>query len=206
MVDILKGINWVDIFVLILLVRISYVSSRIGVGRQVLPLILLAVILLFILLGYSKIANVFIEKFSWYKGLSRFLSFTFLAFIFSVIYHVAVRLLGLISTTEPESGQIEKMGGAIAGVARSVIIIGLILIGLLLTPVRFVESSVKRSFFGLFFINLDLQIYNTAVERIFSKTESVHTITQAELLGKKDKYFFKARDLKKESRFFKEKF
>ena len=62
-------VNWVDIVALILLIRVSYVSSRIGVGRQILPFVFLGLILTVSLYNYQVVASFFIDRYGFLSSL-----------------------------------------------------------------------------------------------------------------------------------------
>ena len=209
MSELFNRVNWVDVFALILLVRISYVSSRIGVGRQILPLILLALILTVPLYTYQDIAYFFAQRYSFKPATCKFFSYFLTVLIFAVIYHILLRVTGfLLFRGEASTGTIERVGGAFLGLARSTIMIGIITIGLLLAPLKFTEDSVKGSYSGFFFIKTNLRVYSYVMNFILrnSDIKISRSDVLAQLLSKKEKYFFKSVDLKKKSRFFKDEF
>ena len=74
---------------------------------------------------------------------------------------------------------------------RANFIIGLILIGLLLTPVRFVEKSVKKSYLGSFYVRTNMKIY-TLMANSFLKKNIVYKEETKELFSKKERYLFDA--------------
>jgi len=86
--------------------------------------------------------------------------------------------------------------------------IGIITIGLLLAPLKFTEDSVKGSYSGFFFIKTNLRVYSYVMNFILrnSDIKISRSDVLAQLLSKKEKYFFKSVDLKKKSRFFKDEF
>lgn len=170
MIGLLQKVNWVDILTLILLIRISYISSRIGVGKQILPLLLLALILTVSLHNYRIIGWFFVDQYGFRANFSLFFSYFFMALGFFVIYHIASRIAGFCFLPgEIVPGGIEKVGGTILGLVRSIFIIGLVLIALLLMPVRFVQESVKNSSLGLFYIRAGLKTYSITANLIFKK-------------------------------------
>jgi len=205
--ELFNRVNWVDLIALILLLRISYTSSLIGVGKQILPLVTLVLIVSIILHSYSDIASFFVGRYSFAPSTCEFACYVIMGVVFFVIYHFIGRLSGFfIAVGEAASGGVEKAGGALLGILRSIIIVGLVAIGLLLTPVRFVESSVKGSYSASFFISADLRIYVAAANLIFREERISYREALAKLLAQKKDYIFKPIDVKKKSRFFKEKY
>ncbi|MBL7156916.1 MAG: CvpA family protein [Candidatus Omnitrophica bacterium] len=203
MLAVLNRVNWVDIFALILLLRISYISSRIGVGIQILPLISLVLILAITLYNYAGIATFFVNKLSMASSTCNFFSYLFMALIFAVIYRVVLRSTGMfLAMGEAEAGGIEKVGGAILGILRSNIILGLVMIGLLLIPIKPIEESVKNSYSGLFFVKTNLDIYSFTMNLVLGRDKASTKKTLSQLLSKKESYIFEKFDLKDKSRFF----
>ena len=204
--ELIERVNWVDLFALILLIRISYVSSFIGVGKQILPLVLLVLTLLLSLYNYNGIAGFFVDKFSLSSSICNFFAFLFIVFILFMLYRLAMRLTGVVAPEEEvPTGNIEKLGGTVLGLLRSVFIIGLVFIGLLLAPIKFTEKSVRNSFLGTFFVKLNLRVYSMTVNAVFRGAGTSVSSMSSELFGKKDRYFFGSGDLKKKSRFFNSK-
>lgn len=173
MIGLLRWINWIDILALILLIRITYISSRIGVGRQILPLFLLAFILTVCLHNYRIIAWFFVDQYEFKAEPSLFFSYFLMALLFFIFYHFVSRLGGFcFFPGEIVPGGIEKIGGIILGFVRSIFIIGLILIGLLLMPVKVIGDSVKRSNLGVFYINTSVKIYCVIANTVLKSKKS----------------------------------
>jgi len=196
-------VNWVDLIALILLLRTGYTSSLIGVGKQILPFAALVLITTILLYSYRDIASFFIGRYSFAPSMCEFVCYTCMASAFFVVYHFVERLSGFfLSFGEAASGGIERVGGAFLGVLRSTIIVGLVMIGLLLTPVQFVENSVKESYSSSFFIGADLRLYVAAANLIFDKGKVSYHGVLAGLLSRKKDYVFKPVEVKKGTRFF----
>ena len=203
MSELFNRVNWVDLFALILLLRICYVSSYIGVGKQILPLFLLAVMLPITMYNYREIAAFFINRYSITPSYCFFLSFAITLMVLSAGYRILIRISGvLFPGMQGEASGIEKVGGVLLGIVRSLVIIGMLMIGLLLMPVNFIEDSVKGSYSAQFFVETDVRIYTSMVNLLLSKKQISYQDTLATLLSKKSKYIFKSIDIRKESRFF----
>ncbi|MBN1353514.1 MAG: hypothetical protein JW994_02445, partial [Candidatus Omnitrophica bacterium] len=86
MSSILENVNWVDIFALILLIRIIYISSHVGVGKQILPLILLTAGLVLLLYYYPKIGDFIATRFTIPLALSEFGVYSLLTVVFILAY------------------------------------------------------------------------------------------------------------------------
>lgn len=207
MSDLLSRVNWIDIFALILFIKIGYVSSRIGVGKQILPLILLVLILTISLYNYGTVASFFINRYSFMASLCKFFSFSLMALVFFIIYSITTRLTGIfLFSTESEVGGIEKIGGVILGISRSFLIIGIVLIVFLLVPVKFVETSVKNSFLGRFIISANVKVYTLGVNLGLRDDEVSYEKEMSELFGEKEGYLFQPTKKQKKHRFYREEF
>ena len=205
MSELLSRINWVDVFSLILLIRISYTSSHIGVGRQILPLALLALILLITLYSYMDIATFLSERYAFTPSTCEFFTYAVTGGVLLIVYHLISRVVGF-ALFSAEGGVtstpgIEKAGGMLLGVLRSTIFIGLILTGFLLAPVKFTESGVRNSYSGLFFIKANLEIYNSLTNLIFRGDDRSHRRTLEQFGSDKKVYPFKSFNLKARSKY-----
>ncbi|MBN1353314.1 MAG: hypothetical protein JW994_01410, partial [Candidatus Omnitrophica bacterium] len=98
----------------------------------------------------------------------------------------------------------ERIGGAIMGGLRSFVIIGILFVGLLLMPVKYIEKSVMNSNLCGTFVKADLKLYGMIIDAVISKNKMPYKLTLSKLLSEKDYYMFKTPDLKKRSRFFNE--
>jgi len=197
-------VNWVDLFALILLLRISYISSYIGVGKQILPLILLVIMLPLALYNYRDIASFFVDRYSLSPSACEFFSYMIIILVLSFVYRSVLHITGTIFPFgQVEANGIEKLGGIIVGFMRGAIIVGMIIIGIILAPIKFTENSVKHSYSGFFFVTTNLKIYTHLVNAVVRNRVS-YGDTLAHLIGAKRKYFFAPIDIKKRSRFFRE--
>lgn len=207
MAELFNKLNWVDIFALILLLRIGYVSSRLGVGKQILPTFLLSVILLTILGTYIDIAYFFIKQYTRAPSTCKFFSYSILSVLAYAIYKFISRVTRLfLFPDQNKMIPLERVGGTLLGIVRAFIIIGLIFIGFLLTPIRFIEDSVKASYTGEFFVITNLKFYTCLANFISQKKKVIYSKALADIVAKKDSYFFGPIDIKQRSRFFKEKY
>jgi len=202
--ELFNTINWVDLVALILLLRICYISSRIGVGKQLLPLGLLLVILLITLHNYEKIAWLFVDRYAFSKTICLFTSYAFMLTAFFVIYHVVSRLVGALPDVIPMA-TLERAAGVAIGLVRAVLIIGLIFIGFLLAPSAYVSKSVKNSYSGRFFVEMDLAIFGS-VNNAFSKSKIYPDRILGALTAPRADDNTAGGGLKSRSRFFNEKY
>ena len=204
MLELFNRVNWVDLFALILLLRISYISSYIGVGKQILPIILLIIMLPLALYNYRDIASFFVDRYSLSSSVCEFFSYVIIILVLAFVYRSVLHITGAIFPFgQVEANGIEKVGGILVGFLRASIIVGLILIGVLLAPIKFAENGVKHSYSGSFFVTTNLKIYTHLVNAVVRNRVSYND-TLSHLIGPKRKYFFAPTDMEKKSVFSKE--
>ena len=204
--EIVNRLNWVDIVSLILLIKIGYVSSHIGVGKQILPLILLTVIVAIALYNYAGVAYFFVEKFSLSPSLCNFVSFASILLILCVVYRFVLRMTGFyLFAVQTESWNVERIGGVVIGILRSVVIIGAIFTVAILSPLRFVEDGIKKSYTGYLFVNANLDIYSY-ITHFFSDGEASRKRAAAGIFSQNKDYFLDSPGILGKSRFYREEF
>lgn len=158
--EIIRRINWVDVLVVILMIRISYVAFQEGLSHEILPLIGSIIIIIIDLHYYEKIGlfisqNLVILPIE----LANFLSFLILAVIIGLAFKL---LAGIFNKVIKVAWHplIEIFGGVIFGVIRASIVASLILMIIALLPLPYLQRSVRdRSVTGMFFLKIGPSIY-----------------------------------------------
>lgn len=161
--EILSRINWVDILILIIILRTSYVSLQDGLSHEILPLIGSVCMLVLSLYYYEKIASFLYNNGSAVPmELLNLLSFVLVAVCVGIIFKFAKVIIDKIIkiTWHP---MIEKFGGLFAGIVRSIVLTTTILIVIVMIPLSYLQWSVKdRSLTGRYFLNIGHAIYEKA--------------------------------------------
>jgi len=178
LLEILKEINWIDIFFLILLLIMVYKGTRTGVGGQILSFIA-CFALIFASIGYYVLLSEAIFGFMlqrWAKPIS---FFGICVSIF-IITKILERILSI--AREGEFGTIEKVGGAFVAALRAFALFGLIGMFLLLIPSGYMHTAVtKDSKTCMFFINMDASIYGWMMS--FSEKSGSKKTQKKEIVG-----------------------
>ncbi|OGW75628.1 MAG: hypothetical protein A2Z72_05870 [Omnitrophica bacterium RBG_13_46_9] len=125
-----------------------------------------------------------------------------------IFYRLVSRITGVYAVlSETGIGGIEKTGGAILGISRSAIIIGLVVTCLLLLPLRFVESGVKSSRTGMFFVDINLRIASMAIRLLHKDNNNTwYRMALRKLTSEKKPYLLNSFNLKDKSRFFNDEY
>ena len=158
--EILTKINWVDVLVLILVLRTSYVSLQDGLSHEILPLVGSVCMLVFSLHYYLKIAAFFYNNgLNLSLELLRLASFILVAICIGILFRFIKVLIDKIIkvTWHPV---IERFGGLLAGLMRGAILTSTVLIIIVLIPLSYLQWSVRdKSLTGIYFLRIGPVIY-----------------------------------------------
>jgi len=164
----ISELNWLDIIFLILLLGMIYKGVRSGVAGQIIPL-LGTFALLFLSIRYYKSSSeaVFGSMLQdWSKPVSFFV-------IGSLVLFIA-KIIEKLFTFKPSEDMavIERLGGIILAVLRTVIICGAVSLGLLLIPINGVNTAVTQdSKLAPYLANIDMNIY-CAITGVINNNET----------------------------------
>ncbi|MDO8525739.1 MAG: CvpA family protein [Candidatus Omnitrophota bacterium] len=158
--EILSKINWVDVLILILILRTSYVSIQDGLSHEILPLIGSVCMLIIPLHYYNAIALFLYDSgFAIPIGILNLLSFLLSAVCIGVIFRFLKVAIDKIIRVSWHL-LIERFGGLLAGVIRGAILASIILMIITLIPLPYLQWSVReRSLMGVYFLRIGPSIY-----------------------------------------------
>ncbi|HEO63653.1 MAG TPA: CvpA family protein, partial [Candidatus Omnitrophica bacterium] len=163
---IIRSINWVDILAIALLARSIYLGLKDGLTAEIFKLTATLISIAVSLHFYGIIGKILSLRSPIPLWLCKFIVFCAIIFMVNIIFKYAVLLLLKILNIQ-FIPQLEKIGGALAGLVRGVLICGLTLIALLLINADYLERSIKeRSFSAGFFLSAVGKTYKTAVNFI----------------------------------------
>lgn len=150
----LSRINWVDIFILILLIRTSYIGFTQGLSYEVLTLVGVIGAIILTIHNYEYLGIFLNEKLNLPIDFSNLMSFLILAagmiFLFRLFRNTVYRFLKFEIFP-----RLERFGGLILGFVRGCLIASLIFLGLLLVPNNYIITSIKeKSLTGPMFLKI----------------------------------------------------
>lgn len=158
--DIFTRLNWVDLLVVIIMLRTTYNAFRDGLSHEIFPLIAYICGVIISLRYYGDLA-IFVSKnlFNLQIETARFISFVMLlvgiGFILKLISALVDKLIKV--TWHPV---VEKFGGLVFGLVRASIKTSLVLIIIALLPLSYLTWSIKdRSLLGMHFLRIAPAIY-----------------------------------------------
>lgn len=170
-IDVIRRLNWVDVFIIILFARICYISVKGGFFVELfkLPGTIFAIYLA--LHYYTKIADFLLKR---PPGeivpldFLDFLSFVLLAALGYVIFALA-RITFLLLVKIETISVLNRWGGLIIGIARSILFISLVVYGLTISSITYFRVSVNSACMGRAALKIAPGVYSSLWYSIFSK-------------------------------------
>ena len=174
--SIFSQINWVDIFVLILLIRATYVGLRCGLLGEIFKTLGIIAALFVSIRYHSNLAQfltqqVFFSKLSLpvNQGISFACLLLAVMLIFKLGWFIAQSIMQLKLKV---AGSVEKIGGVICGFIRGGIVASLILFALNLLPLDYLKKSINEdSWSGSRLIKVGPAIHHTIIKFSLSEKE-----------------------------------
>lgn len=161
--EILSRINWVDILILLLLFRISYVGFIRGLGSEIIPFLGILVALIISLHYYSKWGKFITSHTPIPIAFSELLSFLGLVFVIKYIFHLIESLIAGKIVTINIASLYDNIGGLIIGAIRGILLVSLVLIALDIAPFDYIDYSInKKSLMGRKFLSIGRFVHKKA--------------------------------------------
>jgi len=168
--EIIKQLNWIDIFVVISLLRIIYISTKNGMPLEFFKLLGTLLACYLSLHYYALLVGLFKER------LPEIIPLGFFGFLFFIIIavaaYLAVALLRQIFfkliKVEPVP-KLNKWAGVIFGGLRGFLLLSLIFFSLVILPLAYPKESVGKSYSGKFILKIAPLTYNALWNGFASK-------------------------------------
>ena len=198
--------NWIDLLATVLMLKVTYNGSILGVGKQILPLLSLLFMLTISLHYYENFGMFIANATEMAQSVAKFIAFLIILMLLLLLNRAINRFIPI---RRPEGlVRIERIAGIILGFFNALILTGLILIILLLTPIQGLEASLLDSVSGKFIVKQCLNLYVGTVNFINNNKDLDRLTTSvmfSQIRAEKD-YKMKLFDfeLKKKSRYYRE--
>lgn len=159
--NIFTKLNWVDILIVTIVLRISYVAFKDGLSHEIFPLIGSVCTAVISLHYYHNLAMfIYQNAIKLPIRLLDFLSFAILlvvvGLIFKFIRAISDKIIKV--TWHP---LVEKAGGLIVGFMRASVVASIVLIVLSLVPLSYLQWSIRdRSLTGMHFLRIVPAVYS----------------------------------------------
>jgi membrane protein required for colicin V production len=141
--DFLPETNWVDIIVVIFLIRGGYIGYNLGFSVELFKLLGAVVATVLSLIYYADIGNWLTSHSFLSLQVANFISFLALFFSLLLVFKLVRTLLFRILHLELFGG-LERWGGFTLGLGRSLIFASLFVFALTLLPVTYLKESVEE--------------------------------------------------------------
>ena len=152
--DIIAKINWVDVLIVIILVRIGYVALQDGLSHEIFPLIGAVATACISARYYSELALLVQSITGLSVQILDLLVFVLLIVGIGLIFKMA-RILVDILVKVTWHPLVEKFGGLIFGFLRASVVISVVLMMMSLMPFSYLHYSIKeRSLSGPYFLKV----------------------------------------------------
>ncbi|MFC1804243.1 CvpA family protein [Candidatus Omnitrophota bacterium] len=171
LLDAVRQSNWLDIFIVILLIRTIYVSLKRGFSTELFKLLGI-VAATYISLHYFTAISDFIRSRSSTGKMPLefldFLCFLVLASITNLIFVFLRKGFFQFIKIEAVSG-LNKWGGLIFGLGRGFLLVGLIIFGLTISSIKYFKNSVSDSYSGKRMSSVAADTYTFLWDKFWSK-------------------------------------
>lgn len=154
-------VNWVDILVVILMLRISYVAFRDGLSREIFS-VLGSILIMLLAMHYYTVLGGYISRNAMNMPieLANFISFLVLVAALGLLVRLLRVLLDKIVKVEWYPA-IDKFGGLAVGIIKAYVVTGIVLTALSLVPLSYLQSSIKdKSLTGKYVLEAGPQVYD----------------------------------------------
>jgi uncharacterized membrane protein required for colicin V production len=168
---ILKQLNWVDVVVVIILIRIGYVALKNGLVLELFKF-LGTILATYLSLHYYIIFSEYLGSRMGLKNIPWeflvLLSFIILAILGYLILVVLRKIFSRLIKLEAVP-KLNKWGGFILGIARAFLSISLIMFILIISGRSYLKESVKASYSGSYLFSIATSTYTSLWNGIMSK-------------------------------------
>ena len=173
-VELSRQLNWIDILVLIVFLRLTFISMKQGLGVEFFKL-LGTLFALYLALHYYSLLATFLSGFT--GSIEPDISFLELIafvilFAFGYLFFWSIRIATFRFMTAEVNSEFSKWGGFVCAFLRSFLLSSLILFALVIPGAAYFKDSVSYSLSGHYFSKVAPATYTFIWESIVSKFNS----------------------------------
>jgi len=167
----LKLLNWIDIAILIIFVRILFISLKTGIGAEIFKLLGALTAAYLSLHYYSSVAGYFATRFALDPSAIAGFEAMFFVILACIGYgfFLLLRLLLKRFMNMEVVPTLSRIGGLLLGIFRAFLFGSLLLYFFLATAHPYLNKSVRTSFSGMALVNLAPSTYNFCWNAVTSK-------------------------------------
>ena len=164
-------INWIDVLILILLIRTGYVGFARGLTNGILPLIGTFAALVASLHYYDIVGGAISTYLPVKEIYTQYISYLFIGIGILMIARIFSVRMGGKENTIGGASFLDSLSGCILGCMRGILLVSYIAVALGITPVKYIQVSLKeKSLVGKAFESAGHTVYKKTVY-VFSADE-----------------------------------
>ncbi|MFA6384887.1 MAG: CvpA family protein [Candidatus Omnitrophota bacterium] len=170
-IEFLKLLNWIDIAILIVFLRILFISLKTGIGAEIFKVLGALTAAYLSLHYYSSVSGYVTNRFSLdASGIATIESMSFVLLACAgYAFFLALRLLLKRFINMEVVPALSRFGGLLLGIFRAFLLGSLLLYFFLTTANPYLAKSVRTSFSGMELVNLAPSAYNFFWDAVMSK-------------------------------------
>jgi uncharacterized membrane protein required for colicin V production len=172
LLEMIKQFNWLDILIIIILFRIGYIATKIGIPVEFFKFLATIVALYLSLHYYTNLSDWLVQR------VPNFLSFLFLAIVGYLIL-VPPRMVFSRFIKMEATPNLNKWGGLVLGIARGFLLVSLVTFTLVISGSGYLKKSVTNSYLARRVFNVAPKTYAWLWKAIVSKFMSGEKLNEA---------------------------
>lgn len=169
--NILKQINWLDVCILALIIRVIYISLKTGFSTELFKL-LGTVTAVYLSLHFYVSFSTLVIKYVPVEGIPEPVVYFAIIIILATagyLLFVSFRYMFFHYIKLEAVSNLDKWGGLILGIARAILLSSLVIFVVVLTNIGYFKSSVKDAYSQKYLFRAAPDTYTWIWENIFSK-------------------------------------
>ncbi len=183
----LKQLNWVDLFVVVVLFRVLLIGLKTGIGSEIFKLFGTLTAVYLSLHYYVSVAGYTATRFGLQPAFVECFFFLVFACLGYALF-LLIRLLLKRFVNMEVVPTISRLAGLVVGVMRAFLLVSLMLYFLLITGNPYLRKSIKTSFSGMGLVYLGPTTYSFFWETIVSKLSPKEKFNNAVFEIERDNY------------------
>ena len=169
--DIIRKLNWVDILVLFLIIRICYVAAKTGFTLEIFKLLGSAAALFISMHYYTVVSDLFRPRGAEQKMPLEFLDFISFILLAGLTYiaFILIRKAVFQFIKMEAVSALNKWGGLILGAARVFLVSSLLIFAMVISSINYLQQSALSSYSGKYLFKACISTYSSIWGGLMSK-------------------------------------
>ena len=166
--DIITSINWIDVLITIIALRILYIGIKLGIVIELFKLVSVFFAVFVTLHYFSSLSQFLHDKVSISDNVSMVIAYAFLWF--TVIFVFKLIRDGITTVFKVEAHSLfDKWGGLVIAIGRGLLISSLAVFFLLTPRVEYFKKTIEHSVMGSRLVHVAPKFYESCYDGLVSK-------------------------------------